>query len=101
MTLAIVLYYIQKLVINAMKNPAIDAKIEHLEDTKGLICPLPLLRVKRALNQLNAGEVLAIEATDEGSWLDFKVFCETRGHEMLHSEQRDEVFYYQIKKSAN
>lgn len=70
----------------------------HLEDTKGLICPLPLLRLKRAINPLAVGDVIAIEATDEGSWLDFKVYCETQGHTIIKQSETDGVYYYEIRK---
>lgn len=70
----------------------------HIEDTKGLICPLPLLRLKRAINPLAVGDVIAVEATDEGSWLDFKVYCETQGHTIIKQTETDGVYYYEIRK---
>lgn len=70
----------------------------HIEDAKGLVCPLPLLRLKRAINPLNIGDILGIESTDEGSWLDFKVYCEKQGHSIINQTENDGVFYYEIRK---
>lgn len=83
---------------DSVKDNTSDAA--HYEDAKGLVCPLPLLRVKRALNRIGPGEIISVEATDEGSWLDFMVFCETQAHELLEQREEDGVYYYRIQKGA-
>lgn len=68
-------------------------------DTKGLNCPLPLLRLKKALQTLESGQVVRVSATDPASVLDFGVFIEQVGHSLLQQWQEDEVFLYLIRKS--
>ena len=50
-------------------------------DTKGLNCPLPVLKAKRALKNVPVGEILTVVATDPASTIDFRHFCMTSGHE--------------------
>ncbi len=68
-------------------------------DAKGLNCPLPILKAKKALKDLEAGQVLEIISTDEGSIADFEAFCRTTGNELLESDIGDGIFTYYIKKS--
>jgi len=77
---------------------AMDSFDLHL-DTKGLNCPLPLLRLKKALQTLESGQVVRVSATDPASVLDFGVFIEQVGHSLLQQWQEDEVFLYLIRKS--
>jgi len=67
-------------------------------DARGLRCPMPLLKAKRALNALSPGQALAVLATDSGSVRDFAVFCEQSGHELLFSDERDGVYRYLLRK---
>jgi len=69
-------------------------------DAKGLRCPLPLLKAKKALNELAQGEVLEVQATDPGSERDFKVFVAQSSHTLLGFEKRGDLFYYWIKRGA-
>ena len=76
------------------------AMAETLLDVKGLKCPLPVLRARKALKPLAVGDVLAVLATDPSSVQDFASFCETTGHELLASEEAEGVFTYKIRKSG-
>lgn len=67
-------------------------------DTRGLACPLPLLKAKQALNRLNAGEQLRVLATDPGSQRDFRVFAEQSGHLLLESSVGADEFVYLLQK---
>jgi tRNA 2-thiouridine synthesizing protein A len=69
-------------------------------DAKGLICPLPVLKARRALKPLAAGDVLEIEATDPGSVKDFAHFCETTGNKLVSSSEADGVFHFTIEKTG-
>jgi tRNA 2-thiouridine synthesizing protein A len=63
-------------------------------DVRGLNCPLPILRAKKALTDLQSGQVLRVMATDPGSVKDFQAFCRQTGNELLsHSEGPEFVFY--------
>lgn len=67
-------------------------------DTRGLACPLPLLKAKQALNTMASGETLRVQATDRGSQRDFRSFAEQSGHALLESTEQDGVFTYVIQK---
>ena len=71
---------------------------EHMLDAKGLNCPLPILKAKKMLSGMQAGDVLVIEATDPGSVADFAAFCSQTGNELLESGQEGDVFKFKIKK---
>jgi TusA-related sulfurtransferase len=69
-------------------------------DATGLDCPMPLLKAKRALNGMAAGEQLRVRATDQGSVRDFRVFAEQSGNRLLASEATDDgVYIYLIEKA--
>lgn len=67
-------------------------------DTRGLSCPLPLLKAKQALNRLQSGEQLRVRATDPGSQRDFRVFAEQSGHQLLDSRCEGDEFIYLLQK---
>ncbi len=69
-------------------------------DTKGMNCPLPILKTKKAISQLDAGSILKVLATDPGSNDDFNAFCRSGGHELVDSSEADGVFTYVIKKAG-
>ena len=73
---------------------------EKLLDTKGLRCPLPVLRARRAMKDMEAGEIIEIHATDPGSVQDFKAFCETTGHELIDHRVDGEVFIFEIRMAG-
>ena len=69
-------------------------------DASGLNCPLPILRAKKAIAGMGAGETLKIVATDPGSVKDFEAFCKQTGNELLSSGEEDGKFTFMIKKAA-
>lgn len=68
-------------------------------DAKGLNCPLPILRAKKAINELSSGGTLEVLATDPGAVADFAAFCRTTGNELLESGNDGKVFRFVIKKA--
>lgn len=70
----------------------------HALDARGLNCPLPILRTKKALSAMQAGEILLITATDPGSVRDLDSFCSQTGHEMLSSAESQGEFHFRIRK---
>ena len=76
----------------------LDLEITVEIDTKGLNCPMPLLKAKQALNKLSSGEVLLIEATDVGSVRDFQVFADQSGHLLLKQSDEAGVYKHWLKK---
>ena len=71
----------------------------HTLDARGLNCPLPILRTKKTLAGMQAGEVLQITATDPGSVKDLDSFCSQTGNQMLSSEEADGEFHFLIRKA--
>ena len=69
-------------------------------DAKGLTCPLPVLRAKKAIKGLNPGDELEIFATDPGSVKDMAAFAKATGNELLETGEDDGVFRYVIKKGG-
>ncbi|HJN25125.1 MAG TPA: sulfurtransferase TusA family protein [Rhodospirillales bacterium] len=68
-------------------------------DTKGMNCPLPILKAKKAIKDIEAGETLRVLSTDPGSVKDFEAFCRSTGNELLDSSEADGIFTYMIKKN--
>ena len=77
-----------------------ESTIAETLDTKGLSCPLPILRAKKAIGKLGAGEVLEVLATDPGAIKDFEAFSRATGHELLESSEDAGVFRFLLKKSG-
>ncbi len=69
-------------------------------DAKGLRCPLPVLRARKAMKSVEPGAVLEVHATDPSSVQDFRNYCETTGDELLDSREDDGVFIFEIRKSG-
>jgi tRNA 2-thiouridine synthesizing protein A len=67
-------------------------------DARGLNCPLPILRTKKALNGMGTGEILKVVATDPGSAKDMLSFCEQTGHTLLSSEKSGHDLEFVIRK---
>lgn len=68
-------------------------------DARGLNCPLPILRTKKAINGLASGEVLKVIATDPGSVKDMEAFCRQTGNEMVSSTESGGEYTFTIKKA--
>lgn len=67
-------------------------------DARGMNCPLPILRTRKALNEMTTGQVLRIVATDPGSVKDFESFSKQTGNELLQQSAADKEFVFYIKK---
>jgi tRNA 2-thiouridine synthesizing protein A len=69
-------------------------------DAKGLNCPLPILKARKALKDVTDGGILEILATDPGSVADFEAFCRQTGNELLEHSEDDGIYRFLIKKVA-
>lgn len=69
-------------------------------DAKGLNCPLPILKAKKALKEVPTGGTLEILATDPGSVKDFEAFCRTTGNELVESGQDGSTFRFLIRHTG-
>lgn len=70
-------------------------------DATGLNCPLPILRCKKGLSDMNAEQVLKVISTDPGSVKDFNAFCVQTGHELLQLDETENAYIFYIKKRAH
>jgi tRNA 2-thiouridine synthesizing protein A len=67
-------------------------------DTSGLNCPLPLLKAKKALSTMQAGQRLKVVATDPGAFIDIPVYCEISVHQLIESSELDNKLIFIIEK---
>ncbi len=77
-----------------------ESSPEQLLDVTGLTCPMPLLKAKKALNAIQAGELLRVRATDPGSVRDFETFAKQSGNELLESTTQEQIFVYLLRKKS-
>ena len=73
---------------------------DQLLDAKGLNCPLPILKAKKALNTLPQDGILEIHATDPGAVKDFEAFCRSTGNTLLESRVAEKTYIFLIKHTA-
>ncbi|MCP5271965.1 MAG: sulfurtransferase TusA family protein [Burkholderiaceae bacterium] len=67
-------------------------------DTRGLNCPLPILKAKKALAEMGSGETLKVVSTDPGSMRDFKAFARQTGNELLDQQAQGSDFIHVLKR---
>ncbi|MGP1908856.1 sulfurtransferase TusA family protein [Metabacillus sp. JX24] len=67
-------------------------------DAKGLACPMPIVRTKKAMADLESGQVLEVHATDKGAKADLTAWSKSGGHELVKHEEENSVFKFWIKK---
>ena len=68
-------------------------------DTKGMNCPMPILKTKKSIKKLNSGDTLEVFSTDPGSVRDFASFCKATGNDLLESGEDAGVYRYLIRKN--
>ena len=67
-------------------------------DTRGMNCPLPILKAKKALAEMLSGELLRVVATDPGSMRDFQAFARQTGNELVAQETRADEFIHVLRR---
>jgi tRNA 2-thiouridine synthesizing protein A len=77
-----------------------DIKADQVLDAKGLSCPLPILKTKKAVDAMTKDQVLKVETTDPGSKNDMASWAKRTGNEVLKVEEGSGTFTFYIKKSA-
>jgi rhodanese-related sulfurtransferase/TusA-related sulfurtransferase len=78
-----------------------NMKANVILDAKGLACPMPIVKTKKTMSGLEAGQVLEVQATDKGSKADIKAWSESTGHQYLGTLEEGEVLKHYIRKSSN
>jgi len=86
---------------DAAANPAAATRMaDRRVDARNVVCPLPVLRTKLAIAEMQSGQTVLTTATDPHAELDFEVFCERCGHELLCSRQDHGVWSFLIRIGA-
>jgi tRNA 2-thiouridine synthesizing protein A len=67
-------------------------------DARGLNCPLPILKTKKALAEMTTGQILRVMATDPGSVRDFQAFAKQTGNELVQQSEENDVFTFFMKR---
>ena len=67
-------------------------------DARGLNCPLPILKAKKALAELTSGQVLKVICTDTGSVKDFQAFCRQTGNELIEQQQQGDDYIHLLRR---
>ena len=70
-------------------------------DAKGLACPMPIVKTKKAMSNLSEGQVLEVQATDKGSLADLKAWAESVGHQYIGTGDEKDVLYHYLRKSSS
>ncbi|MFN7249429.1 MAG: sulfurtransferase TusA family protein [Anaerobacillus sp.] len=73
-------------------------KAEKVLDAKGLACPMPIVKTKKAMTELEAGQVLEIHATDKGAKNDLTAWAKSTGHELVADTAENDVYKFWIRK---
>lgn len=73
-------------------------KADKLVDASGLACPMPVVKAKKAMDELESGQVMELLSTDKGSVNDFQSWVKQTNHELLDHEENDGVFKFYVKK---
>ena len=66
-------------------------------DTRGLLCPLPVIRTQDAVKTMRIGDTIAITATDPGTLHDIPAWCRVHGHELMQQQSEDDVYRFMIR----
>jgi tRNA 2-thiouridine synthesizing protein A len=74
--------------------PTVDREV----DARGLNCPLPVLRTKKALNEMRSGQIVRVVATDPGSVRDFQAFSRQTGNTLLDHGEADGTFWFLMQR---
>ena len=72
---------------------------DNVIDCKGLNCPMPVIKTKKALNEMEPGQILKVEATDKGALNDMPAFAKRTGNEIVESSEENGVFIFYFKKA--
>jgi rhodanese-related sulfurtransferase/TusA-related sulfurtransferase len=87
-------------VVNEEELEVESLKTDLVLDAKGLACPMPIVKTKKAMNNLDAGQVLEVQATDKGSKADIKAWAGSSGHQYLGTIEEGDVLKHYLRKSS-
>jgi len=73
--------------------------VKKVLDAKGMACPMPVVRTKKAMEELDSGDILEVHATDQGSKSDLTAWAKAGGHDLLKDAEEDGVLKFWIQKA--
>ncbi|WP_310828760.1 sulfurtransferase TusA family protein [Paenibacillus pedocola] len=73
-------------------------QVDLMVDTKGLACPMPIVKAKKALDGLTTGQVMEVQSTDKGSVNDFQAWVKQTKHELIQYEEENGIYKFFVKK---
>ena len=73
---------------------------DHVLDAKGLACPMPIVKTKKAMRDLEAGQVIEVQATDKGSLADIQAWAKSSGHQYLGTTEDGDVLKHYLRKAS-
>jgi tRNA 2-thiouridine synthesizing protein A len=76
-----------------------DFSVNKVLDCKGLLCPMPVVKTKKAIKEMAIGEILEMISTDPGSMPDMQAWSKQTGHELLEAKDEGKIFRFFIKKT--
>lgn len=76
-----------------------NMNVDIVVDAKGLSCPMPIVRAKKAIDSLQSGQIMELETTDKGSVNDFQGWVKQTNHELLKTEEDNGVYRFFVKKA--
>ncbi len=74
-------------------------EIAKILDAKGLACPMPIVKTKKAINEIEIGEILEVHATDKGAVNDLPAWAKAVGHEIIDTKEEGNILKFWIKKN--
>ncbi|MEY3633150.1 MAG: hypothetical protein RI937_1348 [Pseudomonadota bacterium] len=81
-------------------NTPTESNTDRVLDTRGLNCPMPILKAKKTLNEMTGGSLLKVLATDPGAVRDFEYFCRHTGHQLMESTESEGEFRFLIRRKG-
>ena len=72
--------------------------IEKVLDLKGLLCPIPVVKISNAVKEIEVGDVIEATATDPGVMMDIPAWCSSTGNELLSMDEENDIFTFRIKR---
>lgn len=76
-----------------------EITVDVILDVRGLCCPMPILKTKKAIDGMGSGQILEVIATDSASKADIPAFLSRVGHELVNAGEKDGIFFFLIKKT--
>ena len=81
-----------------LEGGIVSMNADEVLNAQGDVCPMPILKTKKAMDKMSSGQVLLLTSTDPGSHQDLVSWCERTGNELVKHEEKDGVYSYWVKK---